>query len=369
MSVPMKRSLFFLVLMVAALFAEDPPRGPARERGGTLSPHPVARRPARLPSALHPLHAFIEAPPNALIAIEKGTAWLSQNQNPDGSFGDEYPVAVTSLAGLAMMGEGSHLARGTYSRDVGDALAYLLRRQWRSGLIAEERGKMMHSHGYATLFLAEIYGMSSADPAVGVDDLKDRLKRAIRVIESSQSHNGGWYYDPIPSYDEGSVTVTVVQALRAARNAGIRVNRRTVEKAFEYIKLSSVEDGGITYSLGNTSSSFALTAAGVSVLNYLGEYGGKEVEKGLAYLGRGFARPDETGKGNFPYYEDFYAALTMYHAGGEYWSEYYPMIRDAMIRRQNDDGSWDSSYGKSYGTALALLTLQIPCRYLSIFQR
>ena len=46
-----------------------------------------------------------------------------------------------------------------------------------------------------------------------------------------------------------------------------------------------------------------------------------------------------------------------------------PAIRDALLKRQNDDGSWSDSIGSEYGTSMALIILQMPNNYLPIFQR
>ena len=59
----------------------------------------------------------------------------------------------------------------------------------------------------------------------------------------------------------------------------------------------------------------------------------------------------------------------MWQAGGEYWKHWYPAIRDALLKRQSDDGSWMDSIGSEYGTSMALIILQMPNNYLPIFQR
>ena len=43
----------------------------------------------------------------------------------------------------------------------------------------------MYSHGFATLFLAEIYGMT------GDEQVKEKLQRAVRLIEKTQNPEGG----------------------------------------------------------------------------------------------------------------------------------------------------------------------------------
>jgi hypothetical protein len=60
----------------------------------------------------------------------------------------------------------------------------------------------------------------------------------------------------------------------------------------------------------------------------------------------------------------------MYLAGGEHWRAWWPAIREELLARQGADGSWsDGQNGNAYGTAMALIVLQMPKRYLPIFQR
>ncbi|MCA1686896.1 MAG: prenyltransferase, partial [Planctomycetia bacterium] len=58
-------------------------------------------------------------------AIRDGLAWLSKQQNADGSFGSgtyRGNIAVTSLAGLAFMAAGSSPGRGPYGSQIDRAL-------------------------------------------------------------------------------------------------------------------------------------------------------------------------------------------------------------------------------------------------------
>ena len=63
--------------------------------------------------------------------------------------------------------------------------------------------------------------------------LADVLARAVQYSAEAQTSRGGWGYVSAKDgndFDEGSVSVTQVQALRAARNAGIVVPKQTIDK-------------------------------------------------------------------------------------------------------------------------------------------
>ena len=59
----------------------------------------------------------------------------------------------------------------------------------------------------------------------------------------------------------------------------------------------------------------------------------------------------------------------MFLAGDPYWGRWFPWIRDELISKQQHQGDWSSAHGAHYGTAMALLILELPQRLLPIFQR
>ncbi|MFH1423108.1 MAG: prenyltransferase/squalene oxidase repeat-containing protein, partial [Planctomycetota bacterium] len=180
---------------------------------------------------------FEPVTPSTKAAIRRGLEFLKSQQNKNGSFGSGYQIAATSLAGLAFLGYGNTYNRGEFSEQVKKTLNYILSCQDKWGYIDDNQCRM-HGHGYATLFLAEVYG--SLPP-----EYEKRVKRALilatDVIRKSQSNDGGWYYYPshaayFNNSDEGSVTITQVQALRAARNVGINVPKDVIERGKLYVK-------------------------------------------------------------------------------------------------------------------------------------
>jgi hypothetical protein len=57
----------------------------------------------------------------------------------------------------------------------------------------------------------------------------------------------------------------------------------------------------------------------------------------------------------------------MFLAGGDYWAEWYPAIRNDLIAKQTPDGGWTGEVTDDYCTAVALIILQVPNRYLPVF--
>jgi prenyltransferase beta subunit len=318
-------------------------------------------------------------------AIDRGLGYLAATQFRDGSFGDRIQfhgnVAVTSLAALAFMSAGHQPSRGAFGPNVVQALLYVLSREQRSphdGFLHHSLNRQvgMYDHGFGTLFLAEIYGMVP-DRALQ-KRLKLTIERAIRLIETSQSREGGWRYDPEPQQADVSMTVCQIMALRAARNAGFAVNKQTVDLCVKYVRSCQNLDGGYSYFSGQGGSAFPRSAAGLAALYSAGIYDGKEIERTLKYLQQ-FKPNSAMSRREVPdmhwYYGQYYAAQAMWTAAlrqPRYWNEWFPALRDDLLARVRGraDGSWpDHMICNHYATAMALIMLQIPNNYLPILQK
>lgn len=332
-------------------------------------PRPVA---AQLPAKHPPMIDDATA-----AAIDKGLKYLVSRQSSDGAFRDQgalgsYPVSMTALSGMALLSSGSTATDGPYAPQLRKSLTYVLGSSQRNGLICragEEESRSMYGHGFSMLFLSEAMGMEE-DPE-RLAKIRWVLQKGVDLIARSQSRLGGWLYTPDMGGDEGSVTVTQVQALRAARNAGIAVPKKVIDKAMGYLDKSIQPDGGIAYRVGMTGSRPPITAAAVACWFNAGQYDNPDALKALQFCKQkiGFGQRSEGVWGHF-FYAHMYLAQVMYLAGDQEWRQYFPRIRDYLLSIQNDDGSWDGdSVGRVYGTAIALMILQLPYSNLPITQR
>ncbi len=331
-----------------------------------------------LVSALRP--TFAQAPdtearaadlitPESRTAVERGLRFLASRQQEDGSFGASGPsrnVAICALGGMAFMSGGSTPGRGPFGEPCRRCVDFILKHTEESGFInvdgAATHGPM-YGHGFATLFLAEAYGMTMGS------EIRPKLLRAVNLIVQTQNNEGGWRYQPVRRDADISVTICQVMALRAARNAGLHVPRDTIDRCIGYVKRSQNADGGFMYMLQGGDSAFPRSAAGIVALYSAGIYEGTEISKGLDYLMRFVPRGDAFSRETHYFYGHYYAVQAMWHAGGKYWTQWFPAIRDELIARQHPDGSWMDSICMEYGTAMACIILQIPNNYLPIFQR
>ncbi len=348
-----------------------------------------------------------EIPEKYRETVRKGLEWLAKQQQSDGHFaanGNQYPVSMTALSGMALLMEGSTIREGKYAPQIKKAAEWLMDRSMRGqrdGLIGNtdnptEAGRYMYGHGFATLFLACVYG--DEDNEKRRERLKDILTRAVKYIGNAQSTQGGWFYTSKADghdQDEGSVTITQVQALRAAKNAGIAVPKDFIKKAQDYLKHSTTERGGVVYSLGRGGMRAAaggerpaLTAAAISCGFSAGEYKSDLVKKWFKYcqtavpIGLGGVR---VGHDEYTHYYYAQAVYILGETGWEKlfgptpendrltWSKYKAAMFDRLQSMQHQDGSWPSgggfSVGPVYSTAVYLSIMQLDKAALPIYQR
>ncbi|MBA3273821.1 MAG: hypothetical protein H0T11_08125, partial [Chthoniobacterales bacterium] len=132
-------------------------------------------------------------------------------------------------------------------------------------------------------------------------------------------------------------------------------------------------EGGIVYSLGSGGGSRpAISAGALAAMYNAGEYNSEMSEKCLEYVGKQY----KPNNGSFvntghDFYGHFYASQAFYQAGDEHFDEYFPAARDMFLKSQKkEDGAWDGDgIGPIYGTAVACITLQLPYKFLPIYQR
>ncbi len=304
-------------------------------------------------------------------ATERGLDFLEAHQNRDGSFGTDAEdpdahVGVTALAGLAFLAGGHAPGRGARGKASVRCLESVLSAlDSDSGLIVTERtfASPMYSHAFATLYLAEAYGTSERD------DVGRALRRAIDLIVSAQNPGGGWRYYPGSRDADLSVTACQVTALRAARNAGVAVPQDTIDRALAYVLACRNPDGAFRYQIEYGHATFQLTAAAVTCLQQLGQGDRPEVEAAFRWLDRYFPGGEEPVRGHF-HYGQYYALQAAYARGPETFARWSIRVRDRLLSEQAESGAFpEATVGDLYGTAMALLVLQLPYHFLPVLIR
>src|SRR5262245_3164799 len=112
-----------------------------------------------------------DLPPKYQEVVNKGLDWLARTQHRAGYWegnGGQYPIALTGMAGMALLMEGSTIRDGKYAPHIARAVDWLMARCQPNGLIGDPRndrevGRYMYGHGFAMLFLASVYGEEEDD--------------------------------------------------------------------------------------------------------------------------------------------------------------------------------------------------------------
>ena len=307
----------------------------------------------------------------------RGLEWLASRQSRRGHWtanNGRYPTAMTALAGLALLCEGSTTTQGKYAANIRRAVGYLCDRSRSNGMIGDplHDDRYTYGHGFSMLFLSQVLGeeedVDRREELVGV------LSRAVVFSGEAQAESGGWGYVSCkdqPNFDEGSTTITQVQGLRGCRNAGIPVPKEIIDKAIAYIKKCSVDEGrgGVQYNSRGGGGRPAITAAAIACLFNAGEYDSQYVPNILGYCRKNLDNISNRGFGHW-HYAHYYYAQVMYREGGKTWEEYRDKIFARIVSEVSTDGSWSQGYiGPVYTTSMNLTILQLPDAALPIYQR
>lgn len=331
--------------------------------------------------AVRPVAAEPAAEDPSAKAITKGLDALGKFQEKDGHFGSKFPVAVTSIAALAIL---SSSEKPFDDERMWKAYDWLLTQQAEGDFKAEGH-TWLHSQGFATLFMAELYGrcLFEKEPPKKVDmeKMKALLQGAADLISRAQNEDGGWFYQKDPMGDhEGSTTVCAVQALRAAKNFGIKVSKKTLDTGFAYLKSTQLADGGFEYKRGQGASMVAGTSGALATLVLMQRLDEKVLIDAMGFLAK--QKVDGLSKDRFPDYALFYAMMAMQVIDEEYGEHkpeakaWIPSIREFIVKSQSEDGGWKNigwmgseESSAAYATGYYVLTLSVPRGKLSIFHR
>ncbi len=308
--------------------------------------------------------------------------------------GGQYPLTMTALGGMVMLMEGSTPREGKYAENLRRTVDWLMAKSQPNGMIGNpnipgEAGRYMYGHGFSLLFLSCVYG--EEDDIDKRKKLEDILTRAVLFSGKAQTPRGGWGYVSSADgngFDEGSVTVTQIQGLRAARNAGISVPKEIIDKAKKYLEDCTNPQGGVIYSLGNGGGGDgrpALTAAAISCGFNAGEYNSPFIKKWIIFCQNHVPFSVGARIGSHDEYTHYYYAQAIYSLGDNgyaklfpeskeadrlTWSKYKKATFDNLKGSQQPDGSWQGGQvGPIFITTVHLTILQLDNATLPIYER
>jgi prenyltransferase beta subunit len=330
--------------------------------------------------------------------VEKALQWLIKQQHEDGHWeagGGQFASAMTAMAGINLLQEGSTLREGRFRKQIKKACEWLMDHSQKNGLIGEPNAPNQnlgynYGHGFSLIFLSQIYGEEE-----DVDrrrKLEDLLTRGVEFACRVQTSRGGWGYVSAADgndFDEGSVSVTLVQGLRACRNAGIVVPKEAIDKTIDYLKKCTTSRGGLIYSLqsGGGGERPTITVAAIASGFSLGEYNSPLPKTWLKFVqpliplnsvgGEQYGHSEYThlyyGQVAYALGEDGYVRMFPGSKKEDWltWSKYKKEFFTYLMKeKQNDDGSFRGTpIGPVYTTVCYLTVLQLDRATLPIYQR
>ena len=167
--------------------------------------------------------------------------------------------------------------------------------------------------------------------------------------------------------------------LRSCKNAGFSVPPNLIDEALGLAgRLYDPNLGTFVYGRNQRNNTRAMAGAGILSFSLGGKHGDERAGRAGEFLLRypliDYNRTRFNQERYF--YSTFYGSQAMFQLGGRYWREFYPAMARTLVANQHSDGSWDvedheydSQFGRTCTTALAVLALSPPYQLLPIFQR
>ena len=292
--------------------------------------------------------------------IARALRYLAKQQQEDGSTGSGIlrgNVAVTALAGLAMLADGSTPNEGRYRDNLRNGMRYVMSTA-KDGYLGDAGATQgnMYAHAFATMFLARYLQVTPKDNRVR-PLLEQSVRRAVKVIVDAQHDQGGWRYLPVKSRGDVTSSSCQILALATARKAGIEIPEKSFELASHFLISCQNADGGFSYmSVGGGDSNFCRTAACANSLYLAGTTKGKYISDALRYLNK--QRAPRLSEPYF-FFGAFFMSQVMAHDRGDSGDRWRSAIAKRLADAQRDDGSWNGPMNcPELSTAMACLVLQ-----------
>ncbi len=305
---------------------------------------------------------------------DRGLKFLLNSQSENGTWvGGEQGPGTTGLGLLAFLASGEDPNYGPYSAAIRKSLRNIIGSQDKStGYI----GNSMYHHGFAMLALAEAYGaVDETDLWSGASVNSDRqrsigesLELGVRCAITSQSKNpfSAWRYSPNNRDADTSVSGAVLMGLLAARNAGIEVPDKSIDKAIQYFASMTGSNGIVGYSggLSGFGESIARSSITCLVFSIAKRKDLKQYESVSKYVTTNLSE-----NSSYPEYSRYYQAQALFQADLTAWEKWNRSLIRQLKSTQSADGSFTGQLGAPNSTSMALLALALNYKFLPIYER
>ncbi len=338
--------------------------------------------------------------------VDRALKWLHYHQDKDGRWDQDgfdkncdtrkytacdgrgtrqYDVAVSSLALLAFMGHANTHKVGKFRKTVKRGFDWLLSQQEADGSLGRNAGaeSWIYNHAIATMALCEAYAVTRDYK------LKKPAQLAVDYIRNGQNGGLGWKYESRSGRNDTSVSGWMVLALKAAKTAGLSVDKSMFDGAINWFDRATNTAGKCGYMRPGDDGSVIRgvnehyaklpTMTGVSVICriFCGQSRNEaKILRGVDFLMAHVPEWNKPKNDRVDMYYWYYATYAMFQCGGQKWRTWNKAMKEALLPTQRiggcADGSWDPVGkwgmvgGRVYATAINALTLEIYYRYAKI---
>jgi len=310
-------------------------------------------------------------------AVLKALRWIKDQQKEDGSFGQQYPVAMTSFALLAFSGHCETVDSPEFGEAVKKSIEYLIDVADKGKGYLSSTGtvyaQVSYEHGIAVYSLAEAYSMNK-NARAPFKRISPTLKKSVPIIIEGQTTGGGWLYS-YANNGTGDLSVAGwnIQALKAAELTGLKFPGLAAAKLKAVRYLTAAEDpngsdGYYRYRIRDgDKGKLSLTGVGILCARMLDAPSELE-DKALKLI---LSKAPKSAKlGDI--YAWYYHSQAAFQVQGKHWRNYNDTYQKVIAETQEKDGSWPGTEGhgpkgaeaKFYATTLCTLMLEVYYRYL-----
>jgi hypothetical protein len=328
-------------------------------------------------------------------ALESALGWLVRHQDEDGHWDAagfsrrcqggacsgaglrDFNVGLTGLAALALVKAGGH------AEPARKAIDWLVAQQdGATGRFGPAYGELMYNHAIATQAVAEAF-LRDKRPAEGA-----ALEKAVTFLESARNEGLAWRYTPRCGQNDTSITTWCVQALVAARRAGVAADDACFQGSLAWLDKATSAEGETGYDRLGSGEIFVpgkneqwlghptMTAAAIHIRCTVGDrskaggllaFGSRLLLQDLPRWDAGAEKPTV----DFYYWHHGTLAFLAFEgASGAGFKKWQKAVVGAIRPHQRPkggcaEGSWDAEAvdrwayagGRVYATSLNALTL------------
>jgi len=318
-------------------------------------------------------------PSTVRLINERGLAYLAATQQENGAWlgASNNGSAITGICVMAFLASGEDPDFGPYAETIRRALRrIILDQNAQTGHITGGGHGSMYHHGLAMLALSEAYGVVNErllwqGSEVPVEDrctVGQALELAVRCALTAQKQNpfGAWRYSPVSQDADTTVSGTVLMGLLGARNAGMEIPNEAVEKALDFFKLNTLQDGNVSYQPASSHGNGICRASIATLVYAMGKRKDLPEYKAAASFIKQRMDQDLT---QHVFYTRYYMAQALFHSDIEAWKVWNQGLVEKLQKLQQADGSIASPYGPVYGTGMSVLALALNYRLLPVYER